>query len=235
MKKRRVLLKLSGESLCAPGGSGIDVEVARGVALQIQRGLTANELELALIVGGGNLLRGAQISGTGIDRVTGDTMGMLATVINALALKAVLESAGVPTRVLSPVATGEGVDPFSCQLCDVHLEAGRTVILAGGTGNPYFTTDTTAVLRSLQIGADVVCKGTKVRGIYSEDPETNPEAEFYERVSFKDAIQRGLRVMDVTAFSLCQDNELPIRVFNVRERGNIERVLRGEEIGTLVE
>jgi len=226
---------MSGEALCKPGASGIDAKEVLDLAKQIQSGLSSKDLQLSLVVGGGNFVRGEQIAGQGIDRVTGDNMGMLATIMNALALQSALEGLGVETRVLSAIQVNDVAEPFIRRRAIRHLEKGRVVILAGGTGHPFFTTDTTAALRALQIGATVLFKGTKVRGVYSADPISNPEAQFYETLTFFEALQKRLRVMDSTSLSLCMDNKLPILVFNMKEPGNVERALRGERLGTLVE
>ncbi len=234
MAERRVLLKLSGELLCGPGGFGVEPEKVHELAAQIRAGLEGSSTSLAMVCGGGNFLRGSQIAGDEIGRVTGDHMGMLATIMNALALQSSLEKLGVETRVQSAIPVNDLAEPFIRRRCLRHLEKGRVVILAGGTGHPYFTTDTTAALRALQVRADLLAKGTKVRGVYSDDPVTNKDAEFYEDLTFIDALQKRLKVMDSTAISLCMDNSLPINVFNVREKGNIERLLRGERLGTVV-
>jgi uridylate kinase len=235
MAQRRILLKISGESLCTEGGFGIDPKQVLDLARQIQSGLAGGELQLSLVVGGGNFVRGEQIAGQGIDRVTGDNMGMLATIMNALALQSALEALGVETRVQSAIQVNDVAEPFIRRRSIRHMEKGRVVILAGGTGHPYFTTDTTAALRALQIGATALFKGTKVKGVYSADPIVHPEAQFFDRLTFLDVLQRRLKVMDSTAISLCMDNKLPILVFSMREPGNVERALRGERLGTLVE
>ena len=234
MAERCVLLKLSGEILCEPGGFGVDPASVAALAEEIRKGLDPGGVRLALVCGGGNFLRGAQIAGDEIGRVTGDSMGMLATIMNGLAIQSALERVGVETRVLSAIPVNDLAEPFIRRRALRHLEKGRVVILTGGTGNPYFTTDTTAVLRALQIRANLVAKGTKVRGVYSDDPETNPEAEFFERLTFREVQQRQLRVMDQTAISLCMENDLPIQVFNLRESGSIPRLLAGEQLGTMV-
>jgi uridylate kinase len=235
MAQRRILLKISGESLCTDGGFGIDPRQVLDLARQVQGGLSTGEIQLSLVVGGGNFVRGEQIAGQGIDRVTGDNMGMLATIMNALALQSALEALGVETRVQSAIQVDDVAEPFIRRRSIRHLEKGRVVILAGGTGHPYFTTDTTAALRALQIGATSLFKGTKVKGVYSDDPVLHPDAQFFERLSFLEVLQKRLRVMDSTAISLCMDNKLPILVFSMREPGNVERALRGERLGTLVE
>lgn len=233
-RRRRVLLKISGESLCRTGGFGVDPEVVNGIAQQIIGALKKGDVELALVVGGGNFLRGEKVSRQGIERTTADFMGMLATIINALALQSTLESLGIQTRVQSAIDVADVAEPFIRRRAIRHLEKGRVVIFAGGTGNPYFTTDTTAALRAVEIGADALLKGTKVRGVYSEDPISNPKAQFYEKVSFQEVVQKRLRVMDSAAVILCMENELPILIFDMTKEGNIERAIRGDQIGTLV-
>jgi uridylate kinase len=232
--RRRVLLKVSGQSLCRAGGFGIEPEVVNGIARQVQRGVAGGEVELAMVVGGGNFLRGEQVSQQGIERVTADFMGMLATIMNALALQSALESVGVESRVQSAIHVADVAEPFIRRRAIRHLEKGRVVIFAGGTGNPYFTTDTTAALRAVEIKADALLKATKVPGIFSEDPLKNPEARFYEEVSFQEVIQKRLKVMDTSSIVLCMDNHLPLLVFDMTKDGNIERAIRGERIGTLV-
>tara|TARA_B100000749_G_scaffold138922_1_gene106598 strand:+ start:324 stop:1031 length:708 start_codon:yes stop_codon:yes gene_type:complete len=234
MAGNRILLKISGEMLCEKGGFGIDPTHVQDFAQQIKEGLAQGNAELAMVCGGGNFLRGAQIAGDEIGRITGDNMGMLATIMNALALQSALERAGVETRVLSAIPVNDLAEPFIRRRALRHLEKKRVVVLAGGTGNPYFTTDTTAALRALQIRADVLAKGTKVDGVYSADPEKNPDAEFFEELTFLDVLQQRLRIMDSTAVSLCMDNSLPINVFNMKEQGNIVKFLSGERLGTMV-
>lgn len=235
MTHRRVLLKMSGEALCKEKGFGIDAAIVLDLAKQVQAGLSAGNVQLAMVVGGGNFMRGQQIAGHGIDRVTGDNMGMLATIMNSLALQSALEGLGVETRVQSAIQVNDVAEPFIRRRCIRHLEKGRVVILAGGTGHPFFTTDTTAALRALQVGATELFKATKVRGVYSADPVTHPEAEFFERLTFLDVLQKRLKVMDSTATSLCMENKLPILVFSMKEPGNVERALKGERLGTVVE
>jgi uridylate kinase len=239
---RRILLKLSGEILCPPGGTGVDAELAWKVAHRIRSGLEGASTELSLVIGGGNILRGAQLSAvastTGekvIDRISGDHMGMLATVINALGLRAALERIGCRARVLSALRIPELVEPFDRRTAIRALESGEIVLFAGGTGHPFFTTDTTASLRALQIGASQVAKGTKVRGVYSDDPFKNPSAEFYPRLRFQDVLERRLRIMDAASISLCMDNALQVQVFDMWSAGNIERVLAGDIVGTIIE
>ena len=231
---RRVLLKVSGESMCSSGGSGVDTEAVLELAGRIKAGLKDTGVQLALILGGGNLLRGAQVADDHIDRVTADNMGMLATIMNALALRAVLESIGLEARVLSAIPVGGVAEPFVLGRAVRHLENGRVVLLAGGTGSPYFSTDTTASLRALEIGADVVYKATKVLGVYSADPVTDSDAVLYDHITYEEILRKGLRVMDSTAISMCMEHRLPIRVFSMTVPGNLERVLRGETVGTLI-
>lgn len=235
MARRRVLLKMSGESLCQSGGFGIDPKIVLDFAKQVQAGIAKGDVELAMVSGGGNFLRGEQVAGQGIDRVTGDNMGMLATIMNSLALQSALEGLGVQTRVMSAIQVNDVAEPFIRRRCLRHLEKGRVVILAGGTGHPYFTTDTTAALRAIQVGATCLLKATKVKGVYSADPVKNPDAQFFEHLTFIEVLQKRLKVMDSTAISLCMDNHLPIQVFSMKEPGNVERVLRGERLGTVVE
>lgn len=229
----RVLLKLSGEVLAGPRPYGTDPETLRGLAGEI-REVCDLGVQVALVVGGGNIFRGLAASAQGMDRATGDTIGMLATVMNCLALQDALESKGVDTRVMTALEMRQIAEPYIRRRAIRHLEKGRVILLAGGTGNPYFTTDTAAVLRAAEIRAQVILKGTKVEGIFSEDPVLNPKATFFGRLSYQEVLQRNLRVMDATAISLCMDNLLPVIVFNVRTRGNIRRVVLGEPIGSTV-
>ncbi|MCL4812129.1 MAG: UMP kinase [Vicinamibacteraceae bacterium] len=230
---RRILLKLSGEALMGERGYGIDPEVAVQVARDVGE-VQALGVEVAIVIGGGNIFRGVAASARGMDRATGDYMGMLATVINALALQDALEKADVSTRVLTAIEMREVAEPFIRRRAMRHLEKGRVVIFAAGTGNPYFTTDTAAALRANEIRADIIFKATKVDGIYSADPVTHPEATKYDRISYLGVIEQGLKVMDATAITLCMDNRLPIMVFNLRTPGNLRRAVMGEPIGTLV-
>lgn len=232
-KYRRVLLKLSGEALGGEKGLGICPEVVHDMASQI-REVRQLGVEVVIVVGGGNIFRGALGSERGIERATGDYMGMLATVINALALQDALEKQGVATRVQSAIAMSQVAEPFIRRRAVRHLEKGRVVIFGGGTGNPYFSTDTAAALRANEIGAEVILKATKVDGIYDSDPKTNPQAKLYNRITYSEALQKRLRVMDSTAFSLCLDNRMPIIVFNLFKPHNIKRVVMGENIGTHV-
>jgi uridylate kinase len=236
MKKsvfKRVVLKLSGEALQGSSDYGIDYNVLNSIARQIKEVKTLG-LELAIVIGGGNIFRGVAGSTKGMDRANADYMGMLATVINALALQDALEKHGVFTRVLSAIQMEELAEPYIRRRAMRHLEKGRVVIFAGGTGNPYFTTDTTAVLRAIEIGAQVILKATKVDGVYSSDPVKNKSAKKFESLRYIDVLKKGLKVMDATAISLCMDNELPIIVFSLKKEGNIKRVVSGEKIGTTV-
>ncbi len=237
MKKKpvfkRVLLKLGGESLQGKTGYGIDPAEARHVAEQVKE-VWELGVEIAIVIGGGTIFRGESLSKEGLDRSTADYMGMLATVINALALQNALEKAGVVTRVQTAIHMEALAEPYIRRRAVRHLERKRVVIFAGGTGNPYFTTDTAAALRAIEVGAEVILKATKVDGIYSSDPKLQKKAEKFTTIEHMDVIKRRLRVMDSTAISLCMDNNLPIIVFNLGKRGNIRRVILGERIGTLV-
>ena len=231
---RRVLLKLSGEALLGKRQYGIDFDVVRSIATQV-RTIHALGVNVGIVIGGGNIFRGMAASRRGFDRATGDYMGMLATVINSLALQEALEDAGVPARTMTAITMPQVAEQWIRRRALRHLEKGRVIILAAGTGNPYFTTDTTAALRALEIEADVLLKATKVDGIYEADPLENPNAKKYERLDYLEALnEKGIDVMDNTALTLCMDNKLPIIVFDLLKEGNIERVVRGEEIGTLV-
>ena len=232
-KYKRVLLKLSGEAFADPQhGFGIDPRIVASIARQIAETQVLGT-ELALVIGGGNIIRGLSASAQGTDRTTADYMGMLSTVINALAMQDALEKEGVQTRVLTAIWMQELAEPYIRRRAIRHLEKGRVVIFAGGTGNPYFSTDTTAALRALEIGAEAILKGTRVDGVFDSDPEVNPEARLYPSIEYIDVLQQGLKVMDSTAITLCMDNHLPILVFNLKA-GNIVRILSGEEVGTLV-
>ena len=231
---KRVLLKLGGESLVAEEGDfGLDEKALKNITEEIR---AAKDLgvEIAIVIGGGNILRGASLSSIGIERTTGDYMGMLATVINALALQAALEQAGIATRVQTAIEIQAVAEAYVRRRAVRHLEKGRVVIFAGGTGNPYFTTDTAASLRAMEVGADVIFKATKVDGIYSSDPRTDKDAKKYKELSYLDVLKKGLKVMDSTAVSLCMDNKLPMVIFNFRQEHSIKRVLLGEKIGTTV-
>lgn len=229
----RVLLKLSGEALAGKAELGIDLEVVLSIAEQVRR-VHALGVEVALVVGGGNIFRGLAASERGFDRATGDYMGMLATVINALALQDALEKIGVQARTMTAIQMPQVAEPYIRRRAVRHLEKGRVIILAAGTGNPYFTTDTTAALRAVEIEADVILKATKVDGVYTADPKVDPSATKLVRLDYLEVLNRGIEVMDNTALTLCMDNDVPIVVFDLLGEGNIERVVMGEEIGTLV-
>jgi uridylate kinase len=232
---RRVLLKLSGEALAPARGSGIDLDSLAEITGELKE-VAALGIELALVIGAGNILRGSDYEARGMDRTTADQMGMLGTVINALALQDSLEQAGVATRVLSAITMQAVCEPYIRRRAVRHLEKGRVVIFAAGTGNPYFTTDTAASLRALEIGAQVILKAThQVDGVYDRDPLREPGATRFDRLTYLEVLQRNLKVMDSTAISMCMDNSLPIIVFNLRKPGNIKKAVTGETIGTLVE
>ncbi|HMN02150.1 MULTISPECIES: UMP kinase [Geobacter] len=230
---RRVLLKLSGEALAGDQGYGIDPRTITAIAAEIKE-VVATGSQLALVIGGGNIFRGLAASSKGMDRASADYMGMLATMINSLAMQDALEKVGVDTRVQSAIAMQEVAEPYIRRRAIRHLEKGRIVIFGAGTGNPYFTTDTAASLRAMEIGADVILKGTKVDGVYSADPKKDPTAMKYPRLTYLEVLKKGLQVMDATATSLCMDNNLPIIVFDITTYGNIKKVVCGEEIGTIV-
>lgn len=232
-KYKRVLLKLSGEALQGEQGYGIDPKVITEIAGQIKE-IVDGGIELAITVGGGNIFRGLAGAAEGMDRAQADYIGMLATVMNALALQEGLERTGVDTRVQSAINMQEVAEPYIRRRAERHLEKGRVVIFAGGTGNPYFTTDTTAALRACEIGAEAILKATQVDGIYDSDPRTNPDAQKFDEISYLDVLAKELNVMDSTATSLCKDNNIPIIVFNLHKQRNIDRVLRGEHVGTIV-
>ncbi len=230
---QRVLLKLSGEILAGNVGHGIDENAMAALAGEI-REVRELGVQVGIVTGGGNIFRGLAASTRGMDRVGADYMGMLATVINGLALQHALEKRGVYTRVMSAIEMPRVCEPYIRRRAVRHLEKGRVVVLAAGTGNPYFTTDTAAALRAVEVGADVVLKATKVDGIYSSDPVTHPDATFYPRITYKDILDRGLAVMDLTAITLLKENRLPLVVFNVGQRGNLTRIVQGETVGTAV-
>jgi len=233
MSYKRILLKLSGEALMGERQYGIDPKRLAEYAAQI-KAIVAMGTEVAIVIGGGNIFRGVAGASNGMDRVQGDYMGMLATAINGLALQSALEDADVQTRLQTAIKMEQVAEPFIKRKAVRHLEKGRVVIFAGGTGNPYFTTDTAAVLRAIEIGAEVILKGTRVDGIYTADPEKDATATKYDTISYKDVIQKDLRVMDMTAFTLSQENELQIVVFDMNTDGNLEKVVSGEKIGTIV-
>jgi uridylate kinase len=233
-KYARVVLKISGEALMGQRAYGVDPDVCKFIAVQL-REVHGLGIEQAVVVGGGNIFRGLAGSAKGMDRATGDYIGMLATVMNALALQDALEKAGVPTRVLSAIAMNEIAEPYIRRRAMRHLEKGRVVILAAGTGNPYFTTDTAAALRAVEIGAEVLLKGTKVDGVYDSDPVLNPSAERHEHLSFDQVLVDQLAVLDATAVTLCRDNDLPIVVFDMNQPGHIRAAALGEAVGTLID
>lgn len=231
---KRVILKLSGEALREPGShDNISPEIVEGIANQIKAAHQTG-LEIAIVVGGGNFWRGAAAAGRGMDRATADYVGMLATVMNALAVQSMLEAVGVPSRVQSAIEMKNVAETFIRRLAIRHLEKGRVVIFGAGTGNPFFTTDTTAALRASEIGADIIFKATNVAGVYDKDPRKHDDAVLYERLTYNRALTEDLKVMDGTAFTLCQDNDIPIVVFDMNEGDNIRQALTGEEIGTIV-
>lgn len=233
MKYKRILLKLSGEALMGQQKYGIDPGRLEQYAREIQK-VKEQGIEVAIVIGGGNIFRGVQSSNIGIDRVQGDYMGMLATVINAMALQSALEAHGMFTRLMSGIKMEQVCEPFIRRRAIRHLEKGRIVIFGAGIGNPYFTTDSTASLRAIEIEADVVLKGTRVDGVYSSDPEKDPNATRYSQITFQEVYEKGLNVMDMTAFTLCQENKLPIIVFDMNKPGNLENLVMGMEVGTLI-
>ncbi|HTR96838.1 MAG TPA: UMP kinase [Candidatus Acidoferrales bacterium] len=232
-KYRRILLKLSGELLAGPAGQGIDDTVLETLADEIHE-VHSMGVQVGIVLGGGNIFRGLAGSTRGMDRVAADHMGMLATVINSLALQHALEARALFTRVLSAIKMDQVAEPYIRRRAVRHLEKNRVIVLAAGTGNPYFTTDTAAVLRAVEIGAEVILKGTKVDGVYSDDPVRDSSARFFPRIGYMDILSRGLKVMDSTAISLCMDNRLPLVVFNIGQRGNLVRIVNGEPVGTSV-
>ena len=233
MKYKRILLKLSGEALMGDKQFGIDNSRIGEYAGQIKE-ITDLDVELAIVIGGGNIFRGVQAEQGGMDRTHGDYMGMLATMINAMALQASLEAVGVDSRLMSAIEMREIAEPYVRRRAVRHLEKGRVVIFGAGTGNPFFTTDSAASLRAIEINADVILKGTRVDGIYTEDPERNPNAIKYDTISFDDVYAKGLNVMDMTAFTLCKENHLPIIVFNMNIKGNLKSLIMGSDVGTVV-
>jgi uridylate kinase len=233
MKYKRILLKLSGEALMGNKNYGIDPERLEQYAQEIKK-VKDKGIEIAIVIGGGNIFRGVQAKSAGIDRVQGDYMGMLATVINAMALQSALEQYGMYTRLMSGIKMEQVCEPFIRRRAVRHLEKGRVVIFGAGIGNPYFTTDSTASLRAIEIEADVVLKGTRVDGVYTADPEKDPTAKRYSNITFAEVYQQGLNVMDMTAFTLCHENNLPIVVFDMNKPGNLLNLVEGQEIGTLI-
>ena len=230
---RRILLKLSGEVLAGEQGFGIDPKKATELANEV-KSIYEMGVSIGLIIGAGNIFRGLQAATKGMDRVTGDYLGMLATIMNAISLQDALEKVGVQTRTLSAITVSKIAEPYIRRRALRHMEKGRLVIIAGGTGNPYFTTDTAAALRAMELNAEVLIKGTKVDGIYDKDPVVNSDAKRYKSISFNEVLSKNLRVMDLTAITLCKENALPIRVFNINNKGDLKRLLNGEDIGTTV-
>ena len=233
MKYKRILLKLSGEALMGNQQYGIDAERLNQYSLEIKR-VKELGIEIAIVIGGGNIFRGVEAEKGGIDRVQGDYMGMLATVINGMALQSNLEKHGMYTRLMSGIKMEQVCEPFIKRRAVRHLEKGRIVIFGAGIGNPYFTTDSTASLRAIELNCDVVLKGTRVDGVYTADPEKVPDAKRYSQVSYREVYEKGLNIMDLTAFTLCQENGLPIIVFDMNKPGNLLRIVKGEEAGTLI-
>jgi uridylate kinase len=232
-KYKRILLKISGEALAGSGSIAISPDSVNSISNQIKE-IENLGIQIILIPGGGNIFRGQNALKDGINRIDADYMGMLATVINAMAVKARLENIGTESRVLSAITHDAFTEPYSVNRAKYHLDKGRPVILAGGTGNPFFSTDTAAALRASELNADVILKATKVDGVYSSDPVSNSKAEFYPRLSFMDVVEKGLRVMDLTAITMCKDNDIPIIVFDISKPGNIKRAAMGEKIGTII-
>jgi uridylate kinase len=232
-KYKRILLKISGEALAGSGSIAISPDSVNSISNQIKE-IESLGIQIILIIGGGNIFRGQNALKDGINRIDADYMGMLATVINAMAVKARLENIGTECRVLSAITHDAFTEPYSVNRAKYHLDKGRPVILAGGTGNPFFSTDTAAALRASELNADVILKATKVDGVYSSDPVRNSKAEFYPRLSFMDVVEKGLRVMDLTAITMCKDNDIPIIVFDINKPGNIKRAAMGEKIGTII-
>ena len=230
---QRILLKLSGEVLAGEEGFGIDPAKATQLAVEI-KSIHDLGIDIGLVIGAGNIFRGMQAAAKGMQRVTGDYLGMLATIMNAVCVQDALENLGSVTRTLSAITVAQIAEPYIRRRAIRHLEKGRIVVVAGGTGNPYFTTDTAAALRATELGAEVLIKGTKVDGVYDKDPVVHSDAVKYDRVSYKEAIQKELRIMDMTAISLCKENSLPIKVFNINRTGDLKKLLLGEPIGTLV-
>jgi uridylate kinase len=233
MKYKRILLKLSGEALMGDKQFGIDTEKLSSYANEIKTAIDFG-VEVAVVIGGGNIFRGVQVEGQGLDRVQGDYMGMLATIINGMALQSALEKADVETRLLTAIKMEQVAEPFIRRRAMRHLQKGRVVIFGGGTGNPYFTTDTAATLRAIEIEADVILKGTRVDGIYTADPEKDDSATKYDTITFKEVYEKELNIMDMTAFTLCNENKLPIVVFDINKKQNLYQMLQGESVGTLV-
>lgn len=234
MEYKRILLKLSGEALMGTGTHGIQPEVIQRLADEI-KGVVEKGIQVGLVIGGGNILRGAGLASQGMNRVAGDHMGMLATVINALAMQDAIEKTGVACRVMSALRINQVCEPYICGRAIRHLEKGRVVIFAAGTGNPFFTTDSAASLRAIEIGADLMLKATKVDGVFSADPVKDPKATLYKHITFDEALERKLAVMDATALVLCSEHDMPVRVFNIFESGHLGSIMDGQDIGTLVQ
>lgn len=232
-KFKRILLKLSGESLMGDKSYGIDNTVLDHFSEEVLK-IVKLKIEVGIVIGGGNIYRGLSASQQGVDRVTGDTMGMLATIINSLAIQNALEKRGIFTRVMTAIKMDEVAEPFIQRRAIRHLEKKRVVIFSGGTGSPYFTTDTAAALRAIEIKADVIMKGTRVDGVYDCDPEKNPKAKMYKNLSYGNVLEQNLKVMDLTAITLCQENILPILVFNMNKKDNLKKIVTGEKIGTII-
>ena len=233
LKYKRILLKLSVESLMGSQNFGIDADFLEHLSTEIQAVAELN-VQIGIVIGGGNIYRGLSASKQGIDRVTGDLMGMLATVINSLALQNALERKNLFTRVQSAIMMDEVAEPFILRRARRHLEKNRIVIFSAGTGSPYFTTDTAAALRAIEINADLIIKGTRVDGVYDDDPEKNPNAKMFNQLTFADVLEKNLRVMDLTAITLCRENSLPILVFNMNKKGNLLKLIQGEKVGTII-
>jgi uridylate kinase len=233
MTYKRILLKLSGEALMGKEGYGIDPDTMQEIAEQI-KGVKETGVDVAIVVGGGNIYRGLRAGRQGIDRATGDYMGMIATVMNCLALQDNLERLGLATRVQTAIQMAAIAEPYIRRRAIRHMEKGRIVIFAGGTGNPFFTTDTAAALRAMEVGADVILKGTRVNGVYDKDPEMHRDATFIREITYMEVLERNLKVMDATAIALCRENRLPIIVFNLKDKSNMKRVVLGEAVGTIV-
>tara|TARA_Y100001968_G_C19444466_1_gene764484 strand:- start:19 stop:726 length:708 start_codon:yes stop_codon:yes gene_type:complete len=229
----RILLKLSGEALMGDQSYGIDSQKLSNYASEIQN-IVSKNIQVAVVIGGGNIYRGVQSEGAGFDRVQGDYMGMLATIINGMALQSALEKIDVDTRLLTAIRMEQIAEPYIRRRSIRHLEKGKVVIFGGGTGNPYFTTDTAATLRAIEIEADIILKGTRVDGVFTADPEKDSTAKMYDTISFDEVFQNKLNVMDLTAFTLCKENKLPIRVFNINKLGSLESICKGNKVGTLV-
>jgi len=233
VKYKRILLKLSGEALMGNQSFGIDSNILKNFALEVKE-VWELGVEIGIVIGGGNIFRGIQAAAHGFHKVSGDYMGMLATVINSIAFQNALEREGIPTRLQTAIKMEQIAEPMIRRRAIRHLEKNRVVLFGAGTGNPYFTTDTAAVLRAIEIEANIIIKGTRVDGVYDSDPEKNPDAKFFEEISYHDVLEKNLRVMDHTAITLCQENKLPIRVININKRGNLKRVVLGEMLGTVV-